>query len=451
MDRRLRELWRNVESCQYEFCSHRVAPHYTLPQSMSVALTSRILGLATGSAIQVASLALLSLLLAKMLPVEQFGVTRSVTAYMVILTMVGHFALHDAVAAFAAGAKTSSDASVYVMHGIVIVVLIGSIVAGLFSLLVRFSGIWNGELRNALSIVVIVLPIEALGLVLSSLINAVIGFRQVALFPVVAGIASLAIVVPAAAIWGLEGWIGARMTSIVLVCGVAAFWVRAYIRPFKLQHRVCAELLGYSRIQVVSGILSMLMQSADIILLERITKDPRQVAVYGLASLFAKSVLFVPAVMGRLYFREIANPANSLDAKWKVIWGLLYSSLGLGLILALGVVGIGPPMIESLYGKDYENSITVLGVMSLLIPLFSLWGSLSTINIALKLPGNALRISAAGVTSCILMLTLLVPIWGPVGAAWALNGSYLTGVIVGVSLLLQARNRERASVSSKKA
>lgn len=130
---------------------------------------SKVAALAAGSAAQVASLAILSLLVAKFLSVEQFGVTRSVVAYMVILTMIGHFTLHDAVASYAASSKTKAEAVSNVMHGVILVLIISSATAASFSLFVQSSGYWSGDIRTALATVVLVLPFESLGLVFLSM------------------------------------------------------------------------------------------------------------------------------------------------------------------------------------------------------------------------------------------------------------------------------------------
>ncbi len=72
-------------------------------------MITRVAGMLSASSINVALLALLSLILAKVLPVESFGITRTATAYLGMLLMLAHATLPAAVSAFVASAPKNDD------------------------------------------------------------------------------------------------------------------------------------------------------------------------------------------------------------------------------------------------------------------------------------------------------------------------------------------------------
>lgn len=361
--------------------------------------------------------------------------TRSVAAYMVILTMIGHLTLHDAVASYAASSKTKAEAVSNVMHGVILVLVISSASAASFSLFVQSSGYWSGDIRTALATVVLVLPFESLGLVFLSLINAVATFRNAAVFSVLSGLVTLILVAPASAQWGLNGWMFGRMLSAVMVCGVAAFLVRTFLARVGLQRRVFRDLFAFSRIQIISGLLSLTMLTSDVIVLERLSENQREVAIYGLAALFARSALFLPTVLSRVYFRDIADSSITVEERAARILKLLLWSAAVSAVISVAVFIVGPILIEELYGDRYVESIPLVKVMTIGIFLGSLWAAMSTVNVALKVPRNAVRVSAVGAAASIIFLSVLVPRWGALGAAWAMNGAWLTGVLLGLILL----------------
>ncbi|MCS6316765.1 MAG: hypothetical protein H8K05_03090, partial [Nitrospira sp.] len=132
----------------------------------------RFVGLLTGSATQFVSLAILSLILAKYLTVEEFGVTRTVASYMIALTILGHMTIHDAVATFVAGAKNTKDKSQYVTHGATMVTSLSALLTIAFYLFVTNSEMWTGLTKESLATVVLILPLECLSGLMLSLLNA---------------------------------------------------------------------------------------------------------------------------------------------------------------------------------------------------------------------------------------------------------------------------------------
>jgi O-antigen/teichoic acid export membrane protein len=181
----------------------------------------------------------------------------------------------------------------------------------------------------------------------------------------------------------------------------------------------------------------MVMQSADVIAIERLTGDMSQVAVYGLAALFGKSVLFLPGSVGRVFFREIAEADTRADLL-KGIRALMLVTGSISVIIAAGVYIIFPLFIKILYGEKYIGSIPVLRIMCFGIVFNGLCGALSVINIAIKKPKASALISLTGVIICVPAMLLLVPAMGAAGAAWGMNGAYILCSAVGLWLL--ARN-----------
>lgn len=399
----------------------------------------RFIGLLSGSATQFLSLAILGLLLAKILTVEEFGITRTVTSYMVVLTMLGHMTMHDAVATYVASTEDCEGKSQYVTHGMVMVVLVSALLAAAFHLLVATSGWWTGLTRTALMTIVIILPLECLSILTMSLLNASGNIRSMAVFSVVCGTVPLGIIAPCAATWGVNGWIVARIVSSCTVLGIGVLLVREYLRIPQIDMRKVLDLIRFARVQFVSGALSTAMLSGDVILLERLSHDSRAIGHYGLAVLFSRPLALVPSTLGRLYFKDIASSVRNARQQWEMIHRLLKFTLGISGLLAVSVFVFGGSLVRILYGEEYVDSVQVLQILSIGIIFSSLWSALSTTNIALKRPSYSVVTSLAGLVMAAAMFIMLVPSAGAVGAAWSMNAAYLFGCVVGGALLWRKR------------
>lgn len=401
----------------------------------------RSISLLTGaSTIQVAALALLSFALAKVLPIEDFAITRLVTAYFLILTMLGHFCLHDAVSAFAAAEPNVEQRKSYISTGAALVSAVSLVIALIAAVVFQRSAYWQGDLARALTTIALFLPAMTLAILFGAILRAVGDLNDLNRYVIAVGLIPFLIIMPASALWGIDGWIASRVVTLVAVLAVAAYLVRALIQIAnpRLQH--ARQLLSFARVQFGSGVLSMAMQSADVLLLDRLGSGLKVVGIYALAALFTKSVMILPESIGRIYFRKISAPQDD-TGQGKSVTRLLVTTVAASVLLAIFVAALVPTLIRTVFGADYDASVEVLYVLCLGILPSGIWIALSTINIARKRPLHALYISAVGVITCIMALVVLVPDLGAVGAAWAMNAANTAGATVGLTLLLASRHK----------
>lgn len=400
-----------------------------------MSIAKKLIGLSSVSAINVAGLALLSLLLAKFLPVEQFGVIRTVTAYMVVLSLFGHMTFHDALACKVARAKNDVIRRKYFSTATVFV-LVNSLFIGVLSwVIVSFSGYFEGELRNILSIVVLCLPLITTTILYNNSLQAVGSYKALAVAVLAAAVVPLSIILPFAYFQQLDGWLLGRVLSFFILAFIAAYIVKSYLVSCKIYIKELKELFSFAKVQILSGMLSLVLLSADILLIERLLRDLKQVAYYGLAAFFAKAVMFIPTSISRVYFKSIAETSAGITAENKILefLGVVIAVCG---IVAIAMYHLGSVFIKLLFGDLYTDSIIVLEILSIGIVVMGLWQAISTINISISRPDNSLKISAVGAVVGLLLLTLLIPEYGIEGAAWSMNVAYLSGVLVGLFLLI---------------
>ena len=186
--------------------------------------------------------------------------------------------------------------------------------------------------------------------------------------------------------------------------------------------------------QVISGFLSLVLLSADIILIERLLRDLESVAYYGMAAFFVKAVMFIPTSISRIYFKSIAENSAGITKDNKIFEFLSVVVIVCG-IVAICMYLIGPVFIKFIFGTQYDKSIEILHILSLGIVFMGLWQAISTINVSISRPKYSVLISLTGAIIGIILLVTLIPVYGISGAAWSMNVAYFSGVIVGLYLL----------------
>ena len=225
------------------------------------------------------------------------------------------------------------------------------------------------------------------------------------------------------------------MLSAVLLLAVSLYAIRAYLAHFSFNRQYGAELFGFAKVQILSGILSLVLVSADIIMLERLTGDLTLVANYGVALLFFNACVFIPSALGKAYFRDIASQGAAGDRK-KLEY--LVVTLVAAVATAMALYWIGPLLIQQLFSDEYQPAQRIIKVMAYTVIFSFLWNSFSVINIAAGSPRNSVIISAVGASVGATMLIVLIPLYHGVGAALAMTAAYASGTLVG--LVLFCRN-----------
>ena len=400
-------------------------------------LLKRLAGLGSASVANIGLTAVLSLVLAKILTSEDFGITRTVTAYLIGLSMLGHFAIHDALSSFVAKTLVHTEVKLYFSAATLLVTLISNLFSFVFGLIIFYSGFWSEGLENALYSICFTLPFVSLTLVYNASLQATGSYKAFAGITLMSSLLPLLIIVPYAYWFKLNGWILGRIITALLLFILSWLTVRhsfdhkfwnAQLPP-KLR-----DLWGYARIQIISGILSLVMLSADVVLLEWFTHDLVIVANYGLASLFVKAGAIFSATLGRLYFKELAQVTPHGDGT-KIVRRFLLLNVLAGLVISLLIAFIAPWLIERIYAEDFLAAESLLIDMCMGGVFLYLFSGLSVINVAQGFTRIAASMSLICAVCGILLLMFCVPTWQGAGTVWSMNITYCLGCISGVYFL----------------
>lgn len=401
---------------------------------MRLQLIRRFAGIGTVSFINVALTALQSIILGRILNVTDFGVTRTATAYMVTLVMLGHFTLHNALASRIGKANTSGEISRYIASAAFLVATISTITAIVAIFFIHYSGFWNADTSMPLIIIASTLPLVCLTIIFNACLEALGSFKLYAIVIALTSAVPLLTTIPLGFVWSLNGWLSGRVISAVLLAAISVLALREYSTSFEVDLSKCIELLSFARVQIISGLLSLVMMSADVIVLERLTHNLKLVANYGLALLFLNACSIIPTVLGRIYFREIASSYPEISHKRiELLWLTALAAL----LCCIALYTLAPIIITWYFGERYVTACSLVKIMSAGIFANFLWNSLSVINVAENKPHRAAVISLTGAVTGALALFTLIPKYAENGAAWSMVIAYSCGAAIGLLMVFK--------------
>ena len=388
------------------------------------------------SATQVALLAALGLGVAYVLSAEEFGIVRLATAVLMIATMLGHAALHDAAASFIARSESKTQHAEYVGTATALALASSAIVTLTVSVVLLTTDLWTGQSRTTLLIVMPTIVVTSISLVWTSALRGLGRMREYALLLAVGGAVQLAAILPLSWTAALRGWEMGRWLAVLLMLYASWLALRKNIAGLAVSRTTARHLVTFSAPQLVSGAMSMTLMGVDTLAIEWLTGSLEEVAVYGLASLFARAGIAVPTALAQVYFAKIGKFTAGGIVRRSATRNLMTVSIGAAaLVGAISAVG-GTVAIDLWYGSKYAGSKEILYILSGGVVVWGAWSSLAVVNTALGRTVDAVAISGVGLSCAVLLLWALVPAHGGVGAAWAMNAAALFGVIVGVALLL---------------
>jgi O-antigen/teichoic acid export membrane protein len=391
-----------------------------------------LFALGFASAVNAVLLAVAGLLVARYVTVEEYGAIRLISSYSIVFVVAAGATLHDAVAG-TLGQSHRSDYGVVVNTGFLLTVATSAaFVAAAVLLSIYLAGVPE-TVRDAVPLLLLFAPFAVVTILINSAMQVAAPSHDLAISTLLAAIVASLSLCFGAGLGGYEGWLAGRMTSWLLVFLLTAviFVRRVPIGTRWFDVGTAKVLVGFSRVQIFSALLSLIVSSIDVIVVERVA-GLAEAGFYGLALLIARSTDFFAGAIGRVYFRDIA--IGEEGAKRAYFW----LTVIVGVLFALLLYFVAPIFINSVYGQKYDHAIPMLQWLVAGLPFSFACSAISTINVAQRHPKRSVATSIISALSMLVLLYLFVPSFLGVGAAIAVAASRVVTACFGGWLIIKS-------------
>ena len=196
------------------------------------------------------------------------------------------------------------------------------------------------------------------------------------------------------------------------------------VGELRVSRAECRALLGESRWLLLSGIAAVIYLKVDQVMLGALLDD-RAVGIYAAAARLSEVWYFVPAAIVTAFFPHLvdkrsSNPSGYITHVQRLNDLLFGLSLGLALMMTLTADWLLP----ILFGEAYSESVPVLMVHIWAAVLVFMRALLSKWLIAEGLLRLSLLSQISGALTNVVLNYYLIPLYGPIGAAYATLVSY---------------------------
>lgn len=181
-----------------------------------------------------------------------------------------------------------------------------------------------------------------------------------------------------------------------------------------------------------AGIFVRIYSSIDSLLINH-WNGTSAVGQYAVAYKLTYALQFLPmAFVAALYpALSAAHAKNDETSLTHTVLGSWRFMALLGFPLAAGLSGFAPRLLPRLYGVHFSPAIDVLAVLSwVLLPIFLDFPIGSYLNATHRAEQKTFAMGMTMVVN-VIANAVLVPRWGPVGAAWSALGSFFVLLLVG--------------------
>ncbi len=233
-----------------------------------------------------------------------------------------------------------------------------------------------------------------------------------------------AILVVIALALGLIELVAALVLIAMLVTICAFILSRPFWRPNLGFSWVTARPLLRDAVGIgVLMMVGLIHFRIDAILLS-LLRPAEDVGVYTIAYRFVEQAYYLPGVLISAIFPILTRYLHRNDPRLGVAINrtfqfLCVGGLGVGLI----VYTLARPLVNLIAGPAYDSAILPAQVLSLVLPILFLTPLFSSILIAVNRQGTLIKIGLIALVGNVAANLVLIPPYGPVGAAWATVGS----------------------------
>lgn len=362
-----------------------------------------------------------TMILARLLLPEDFGLLAMATSVIALLEMVSAFGFDVALIRQTSSSRADYDTA-WTCNA-----LIGGVVAlGLVLLAYPAAGFYE-ELRVApvmlaLAFAPVVQGLENIGVVA---FRKELNFRAEFMWLSGRRLIGLAIVLPLAFVlrnyWALvAGIVIGRIVGTLLSYGVHPYRPRLSLA----RHR---ELLGFSKWIVGVNVLAFFLQrSSDLVIGRTLGSAP--LGIYSIAAEVARlptSELVAP-INRAIYpgFARIAGDRTRLKQEYLAVMGMIAL---IAIPAALGLAAVGAQVVVLMLGEKWLPAVPLIKALAFMGAVQFPYSNAYSVFLAVGRPAHQIKVHAIHAPILVGLMIVLTSQFGLVGAAWA---TVVTGVLV---------------------
>ena len=229
---------------------------------------------------------------------------------------------------------------------------------------------------------------------------------------------------------------------VIIVILILAYNIKA-TQKLSFSWRRATDMLAISKYYIISGLMVTVFNNTDRIMLKIMVGDTAT-GLYAAAHTCASMTSFVfIAIIDSMRSTLFESKNKNQDRFEKLLTSLYSIIIYFSLAQSILVTAFSPIIIRILYGAAYIESSRILRI-AIWFSTFSYLGTVRDVWILSEGLQNYLWIiNISGAIMNIILNSIMIPLWGPIGAAIAsVISQFFTNVITGYIIVRLRRNNQ---------
>ncbi len=370
---------------------------------------------------------------ARLLSVEDFGVVRVVEAFLSIGLVPAGLGMTSVIVKVIAEANDAETRRRTFFHTLLLTGLFSAFVCVVLQLIIPLFG-FTAQVTNFLLFMVWMFVPMNLSRTTINYFQGLKQIQRVAGVNILFSLAAFVLVVVGAVAGDLGGWAWGRFLGQILFA-LMMFWIIRHAITVHLDLQSLRSLARLGILVAFAFTVDSIASSADVLYLEQMLSDSRQVGYYGAAGIVITGCLLIASAVSAVAFPYFAERASNPQALFSIARTTMLRLFAVMLPVAL-VLYLFAPLLTLILGDSYTPSIDLLRIMCWGIVPSAGMLLLGTWLLAIGRPDGSAVVNLIAVVVNFGLIRLLVPGMGVNGAAIAFVVTTLARMILCTLMLL---------------
>ncbi|MED2798260.1 flippase [Bacillus thuringiensis] len=372
--------------------------------------------------------------LTRILSVEDIGRLKVLQSFLSNLTIIAGLGLNVAILKMCSEKISIQQKQRLFEDGFKVTAIFSVLITLLTFIIAGFGGFSSDiQINNLMKIYAFQIPFLSISAYFVAYLQSQ---KKIHLMSNVQSISKIAVVIISilgAYIYGMTGYIITLVIALSLTTLLFVPFIKSELQSIKykrIDKGLIAKPLKLGSYSFITNLLGQLILTFNVLILNYMNVDPKEVGYYGIAQLIITSMMIIPNTLNQLMIPYISEQTDNRVQIKKMLKKFESRMLMITALLCTSTFFIIPLIMPMIFGKEYVNSVPYFQV--LVIGLF-FWSIYSPKGITLLSIGRVdlnFKVSCISFGFNIILNFILIYKFGALGAAIATTATYFITIFI---------------------
>lgn len=372
--------------------------------------------------------------LTRTLSVEEIGYIKVLQTYLGIALIISSIGINTAVLKLCSE-KIDEQQKVYIFNlGVKINILTSFLLVLIVSLLAHFNLLSsNTKINELLKIFLLQVPTLTLSGLSIMYLQAKKKVKQVSYVQSVSKIVIIIVSIFSAYLFGFIGYIHSLiLTNLLTLFFLVPLLKEELINFFreKIRRQTINLMVKVGGFAFGSNLLGNMLMNFNVILVNILINDPKEMGYYGIAQLIITTLMMIPSTLNQIMVPHISEASGDLERIKDILKRFQKRAFFLIITVAISTAILVPLFLPIVFGEEYKHSTRYFEILLIGVVFWSLYSPKGVTLLSIGRTDLNFYTSLIAFVVNLLLNFTFIKIYGMVGAAIANTSTYFITIFI---------------------